>query len=90
MLLLGASTVKWIALDPCIGLSESDTKFTSFEFCERKDLNLIIKHWSTKPSNVRWQKQSQKKCLQTVEDNASRSANGDIEQVIVKILFKIW
>ena len=31
--------VKWIALDPYKGLSESDTKFTSFEFCER---NIII------------------------------------------------
>ena len=30
---MGASTVKWIALDPCSGLSESDPKlYTNFEF----------------------------------------------------------
>ena len=31
----GASTVKWIALDPCSGLSESDPKlYTNFKFHE--------------------------------------------------------
>jgi hypothetical protein len=31
----GASTVKWTALDPCSGLSESDPKLhTNFEFHE--------------------------------------------------------
>jgi hypothetical protein len=31
----GASTVKWIALDPCSSLSESDPKlYTNFEFHE--------------------------------------------------------
>ena len=30
---VGASTVKWIALDPCSGLSESDPKLhPNFEF----------------------------------------------------------
>jgi hypothetical protein len=38
---LGASTVKWTALDPCSGLSESDPKqYTNFEFYEIK----IYKH----------------------------------------------
>jgi hypothetical protein len=33
----GASTVKWTALDPCSGLSESDPKqYTNFEFYEIK------------------------------------------------------
>jgi hypothetical protein len=33
----GASTVKWTALDPCLGLSESDPKqYTNFEFYEIK------------------------------------------------------
>ena len=32
---MGASTVKWTALDPCSGLSESDPKiYTKFEFHE--------------------------------------------------------
>ena len=31
----GASKVKWTALDPCLGLSESDPKlYTNFEFYE--------------------------------------------------------
>ena len=35
MMQLGASTVKWTALDPCSGLSESDPKlYTNFEFYE--------------------------------------------------------
>jgi hypothetical protein len=34
-LLMGASTVKWTALDPCSGLSESDPRlYTNFEFYE--------------------------------------------------------
>ena len=34
---LGANTIKWIALDPCSGLSESDPKqYTNFEFYEIK------------------------------------------------------
>jgi len=32
---MGASTVKWTTLDPCLGLSESDPKLsTNFEFYE--------------------------------------------------------
>ena len=32
---LGANTVKWITLDPCLGLSESDPKlYTNFKFHE--------------------------------------------------------
>ena len=34
---MGASTVKWVDLDPCTSLRESDSKqFTNFEFCEEK------------------------------------------------------
>ena len=37
---MGASTVKWTTLDPCTGLSESDSKlYTNFEFCEEKIIN---------------------------------------------------
>ena len=35
MYMVGASTVKWIALDPCLDLSEVDPKlYTNFEFYE--------------------------------------------------------
>ena len=35
MICMGASTVKWTALDPCSGLGESDPKLcTNFEFYE--------------------------------------------------------
>ena len=34
----GASILKWIALDPCLVFSESDSKlYTKFEFCEEKN-----------------------------------------------------
>jgi hypothetical protein len=34
---MGASTVKWTTLEPCIGLSESNSKlYTNFEICEDK------------------------------------------------------
>ena len=43
---MGASMVKWTALDPCSGLSESDPKLcTNFEFYEieiHKHLENII------------------------------------------------
>ena len=36
----GASTVKWIAPDPCPMLSESDSKlYSNFELCEEKILD---------------------------------------------------
>ena len=39
---LGASTVKWTTLDPCLGLSESDPKlYTNFEFHEREIHKLL-------------------------------------------------
>ena len=35
---LGASTIKWTTLDPCLVFSESDSKlYTNFEFCEEKN-----------------------------------------------------
>ena len=34
----GASTVEWTTLDPCIGLSDSESKlYNNFEFCEEKN-----------------------------------------------------
>ena len=35
---LGASTVKWTNLDPCLVFNESDSKlYINFEFCEEKN-----------------------------------------------------
>ena len=35
---MGASTVKWTTLEPCIGLSESNSKlYINFEICEDKN-----------------------------------------------------
>ena len=48
---MGASTVKWTTLDPCLVFSESDSKlYTSFEFCEEKKIIDILKTYcSTMP-----------------------------------------
>ena len=41
---MGASTVKWIALDPYLVFNESDSNlYTNFEFCEGKK-EVIDKH----------------------------------------------
>ena len=38
---MGASTVKWTCPDPCLVLSESDSKlYTNFEFCEEKIVDI--------------------------------------------------
>ena len=35
---MGANTIKWTSLDPCLVLSESDSiSFTNFEICEEKN-----------------------------------------------------
>ena len=78
---LGASTVKLTIVDPCIRLSESDSKqYTDFEFCLGKNQALSLKS-STTLSNLRWKK-NLKESLHILEHGES----GDIEQVIVKIL----
>ena len=42
---MGASMVKWIAHDPCLVLSDSDSKlYTNFEFCKERNRNLKNKH----------------------------------------------
>ena len=41
----GASMVKWTARNPCLVLSESDSKlYTSFKFCEEKNHRHLRKH----------------------------------------------
>ena len=40
----GANTIKWTIVDPCVGLTESDSKlYTNFEVCEER----IHKHLKT-------------------------------------------
>jgi hypothetical protein len=52
-LLQGASTVKWIALDPCSGLSESDPKlYTNFEFHEIEIHGHLEKHMNLQSQEV--------------------------------------
>ena len=45
---------------------------------------------STKPSILWWQTTNSKKILHILEVSASGVEVGDIEQVIVQTLFKIW
>ena len=52
-------------------------------------MNILKTYWSTKLNDLCWQYQSQKS-LQILGDGASGCPSGDIEQVIVKVLFKIW
>ena len=81
-------TIKSTTLDPCTSLSESDSKqYTNFEFCEKEEEDL--KHFKNtfiyKASN-RVDPKNQEHNLHILEDSAS----GDIEQVIVKKILKIW
>ena len=85
-----ASIVKWTTLDPCTCLSESDSEeYTNFVF--------LWKIHHTKFKNILMYKAKQmlltKKSqisLHVLEDNASGVQVMIFEQVIVKILFKIW
>jgi hypothetical protein len=82
---MGASTVKWRCFDPCTCLSESVSKQdTNFEFWEKRNIINIKK-------NIMIYKAKRfiltKKKVYILEINASGYASGDIEQVIIKILF---
>ena len=79
----------WIALDPCLELSESDSKlYTDLEFCEEKN----HRHFKTimiyKAKQFMMGKNS-KKSLHILEDGTSGVQVGDIEQVIVENLFNV-
>lgn len=59
---MGASMIKWTTLDPCTCLRESDSKqYTNFEFFSTRDHKQLKKYWSTRSSNLCWQKHSKKK-----------------------------
>ena len=49
---------------------------------KKKIIDIEITYWSTKPSNLKWQKNS-KKSLHILEDNASDGQVDDSEQTIL-------
>ena len=64
-------------------------QYANFEFCEKKIITFKNPYWFTKPTNLCWQK-NLNKSLHILEANASECASDDIEQVIVKLLFRMW
>ena len=84
---MGASTVKWTTLYPCLGSSESDSKVnTYFEFCgekiHRRSNNILI-YKAKQFMMTQKKKKKSKKCLHVLEDSASGVTGGDIEQETV-------
>ena len=87
---MGASTVKWTALDPCSGLSESDPKlYTNFEFYEIEIHEHLENIWIYKAKRFMFTNLFFKQHVCILEDGASGEQVGDIEKKIVKNLFKI-
>ena len=88
--MLGASMVKWTALDPCSGLSESDPKlYTNFDLYEIKIHKRLESIWIYKAKRFKFTQNNFKQRICILEDNASGEQVGDIEKIIVKNLFKI-
>ena len=87
---LGACTVEWTTPIPWIlGSSENGSRlYIDFKCCDGKIINILKTHRSTKPNNYIY-KTNFKNNLHILEDGASVVQVGGIEQVIVKILFKI-
>ena len=82
---MGASTVKWTCPDPCLELSESDSKlYTNFNFCEEKtiDIKKILIYKAIQFMMTKKRKISKKSSL-NLENDASGVQVGDIEQIIV-------
>jgi hypothetical protein len=74
---LGASTVKWTALDPCSGLSESDPKqYTNFKFYEIKIHKHLENIWIYKAKQFMFTKNNFKQRICILEDGASGGASG--------------
>jgi hypothetical protein len=76
----GASTVKWIAPDPCLVLSESDSKlYSNFELCEEKILD-TSRNIGLQSQAIYDDKNNSKKSLHILKDTASGVHVGGIEQ----------
>ena len=87
---MGASTVKWTTLDPCLGLSESDSKlYTNFEFYEIEIHKYLENIWIYKAKWIMFTKNNFKQRICILEDGASGEQMGDIEKIIVIIVMKI-
>ena len=80
---MGASTVKWIAPDPCPILNQSGSKlYTNFKFCEENNHNLFRNILIYKAKQFMTTNQFQEKCTY-FRDDASGVQVGDIEHVVV-------
>jgi len=87
---LGASTVKWTALDPCSSLSESDPKlYTNFDLYEIEIHKHLESIWIYIAKRFMFTKNIFKQCICILEEGASGEQVGDIEKIIVKNLYKI-
>ena len=61
---MGASTVQWAALDPCLVFNESDSKLsTNFEFCEEKNHGHFKNILIYKAKQIMMTKKIQKKSI---------------------------
>ena len=82
--MLGVSTVKWTTPYPCLVFSEGDLKlYTNFEFCDDTNHRHLKNILIYKANETTMTKNSSKKTVHFLEDNASGVQVGDIEQVIV-------
>jgi hypothetical protein len=74
---MGVSTVKWTALHPCSGLSESDPKkYTNFELYEIKIHKHLENIWIYKAKQFMFTKNNFKQRICILEDDASGGASG--------------
>ena len=75
----------------CLGSSESVSKlYTNFEFFLKINTYNTQKHIDLWSQTIDDDKINTKKSLHVLEDNASVVQVGDIEQIIVLNLFKMW
>ena len=83
----GASIVKWIALDPCKGWSERDSKkYNIFTISRKKSQTLLI--YKNKKFTFINLFKGKNTCI--LKDNTNGVPVGDIKQVIVNKKIKLW
>ena len=86
-----ASIVKWTIHDPFLGSSKSDSKlYTNFDTLWRNSSQTFENHIDLQSQAINDDENNFKKSLHILEDGASGVQVGDIEQVIVINLFRIW
>jgi hypothetical protein len=78
-------------LDPCSGLSESDTKlYTNFEFHEIEIHRHLENIWIYNDKRFMFTKKKFKQRICILQDGASGEQVGDIEKIIVQNFFEIY